>query len=226
MQRLAFAPLLFAIAGILLSSAGVLPAMYGLGLFALGALFGLVVFMRILFLRLRKKARYTPALAVIAVLPLVVGAAIVIRDLRYPPINDITTDLDNPPSFVALLNAPANAGRDMVYPEKFGPIAREAYADIRPLVLNETPERTFQRVEELAKAQSGWKVKNSDVEKFTVEGEATSLFFRFVDDFVIRVSDQDGKARVDMRSKSRDGLVDAGANAMRIRSFFDALSGK
>ena len=224
MRFIAVVPLLCVIAGIGLSSAGVLPAMYGLGLFALGALFGLVVSTRIYFTRVRKGRPHFRVFAVVALLPLVLGVAIVIRDLRYPPINDITTDLENPPAFAAALDTPANDGRDMAYPERFGPIAREAYPDVRPLVLDESPEQAFQRIVELAEAQSGWAITNSDAEKLTVEGEASSFFFRFVDDFVIRVSDQDGNARVDMRSKSRDGLADAGENANRIRTFLAQLA--
>ena len=41
--------------------------------------------------------------------------------------------------------------------------------------------------------------------------------------YIIQVSDYEGKARIDMRSKSRDGLVDAGANAKRIQTFFEQL---
>ena len=42
---------------------------------------------------------------------------------------------------------------------------------------------------------------------------------------VIRVSDHDDKSRVDMRSKSRDGLlVDAGSNAKRIQAFLGSTS--
>jgi uncharacterized protein (DUF1499 family) len=122
------------------------------------------------------------------------------------------------------LEAPANTGRDMAYPEHFGPIVREAYPDVRPLVLDESPERVDQRVEKLVETQSGWEIKNRDPVKRTVEGEVSSRFFRFVDDFIIRVSDQDGKTRVDMRSKSREGLVDAGANAKRIRTFLTELA--
>jgi hypothetical protein len=44
-----------------------------------------------------------------------------------------------------------------------------------------------------------------------------------IDDFVIHVSDQEGKSRIDMRSKSPDGLVDAGANAKRIQAFLEQL---
>jgi uncharacterized protein (DUF1499 family) len=211
-------------AGIGLSRSGVLPAMYGWSAVALGALFGLSVSITIFFARVRKGLPHFRVFAIIAAAPLAVAVPIVIRDLSYPRINDVTTDFENPLAFVVALEAPANAGRDMAYPEHFGPIVREAYPDVRPLVLDESPEHVYQRVEELAEVQSGWEIKNSDAEKLIVEGEVSTFFFRFVDDFVIRVSDQDGKARVDMRSKSRDGLVDAGANAKRIRTFLAELA--
>ncbi len=147
MRFLSVAPLLFLLVGIWLGRSGLLPAMFGWGLVALGVLFGLAV-----------------------------------------------------------------------------PIVREAYPDVRPLVLDESPERVYQRVEKLVEAQSGWQIKNRDAVKRTVEGEVSTRFFRFVDDFIIRVSDQDGKTRVDMRSKSREGLVDAGANAKRIRTFLAELA--
>jgi len=56
---------------------------------------------------------------------------------------------------------------------------------------------------------------------------ATSDLCRFHDDFAVRVRPDDGGAVVDMRSKSRDGKGDLGANAERIRSFLvDIASGK
>ena len=224
MRFLAIAPLLFMFAGVGLSRVGALPAMYGWVVVALGALFGLSVSITIFFVRVRKGQRHFRVFAVIAVLPLVVAAPMVIRDLTYPHINDVTTDVWNPLAFVVALEAPANAGRDMDYPEHFGPIVREAYRDVQPLVLEESPEHVYRRVEELARVQSGWEIKYSDAEKLIVEGEVSTFIFRFVDDFIIRVSDQDGKARVDMRSKSRDGLVDAGTNANRIRAFLTELA--
>jgi uncharacterized protein (DUF1499 family) len=223
MRFLTVVPLLLMFAGIGLTSVGVLPAMYGWGLFALGALFGLAISLYIFFARVRKGQPHFRVFAIIAVLPVAIGAPIVVHDLSYPPINDVTTDVENPLAFVAALEAPANAGRDMAYPERFGPIARDAYPDVRPLLLDESAEQVFRRVAELAEIQSGWEIKHSDAEKLIVEGEVTTSFFRFIDDFAIRVSDQGGKSRVDMRSKSRDGLVDAGANAKRIRSFLAQL---
>ena len=43
------------------------------------------------------------------------------------------------------------------------------------------------------------------------------------DDFVVEVRPQDGGSVVQMRSKSRDGKGDVGANAARIKAFFEKL---
>ena len=59
----------------------------------------------------------------------------------------------------------------------------------------------------------------------TLEANDTTSFFRFVDDVSIRVTPAPGGSRVDIRSKSRDGRGDIGANAIRIRAFRDALGG-
>ena len=70
--------------------------------------------------------------------------------LRFMRTNDITTDLENPPPFDKALEA--NADRDMDYPEDFKSIVQEKYADLAPLMLEESPERVFQRTLELAEA--------------------------------------------------------------------------
>ena len=60
----------------------------------------------------------------------------------------------------------------------------------------------------------------------TLEAVVTSRLFGFQDDIAIRVRpDSDGTSRIDMRSKSRDGKGDQGANAARIRSFVGAVEG-
>jgi uncharacterized protein (DUF1499 family) len=52
---------------------------------------------------------------------------------------------------------------------------------------------------------------------------AESFWFGFKDDIVIRVVGNGLGARVDMRSVSRVGRGDLGANANRIRAFMAAL---
>ena len=51
----------------------------------------------------------------------------------------------------------------------------------------------------------------------------TTHVFRFVDDVVIRVRADRTATVVDVRSKSRDGRGDLGANAARIRAFVAAM---
>jgi len=48
----------------------------------------------------------------------------------------------------------------------------------------------------------------------------------FIDDVVIRISRESDKTRVDMRSKSREGLVDGGCNAKRVQEFLKRLEGQ
>lgn len=223
MRVLAFVPYLLIVAGIALSNTGFLAPMAGWQLCALGVLFGVGVAVTILFTRSRRQQSLFWGFAIIAALPLAIAVPMVMHDLSYPRINDVTTDTDTPPAFVAALEKPANAGRDMTFPEHFGPIVRKGYPSVRPLVLDATPGQVFERIKKLAARQPGWMVTHRNAEKRTLEGEVTTQIFRFVDDFVIRVSDQGGNARVDMRSKSRDGLVDAGANAKRIQAFLGQL---
>ena len=59
-----------------------------------------------------------------------------------------------------------------------------------------------------------------------IEASDRTLVFRFVDDVVIRLRPaRGGGTQLDVRSKSRDGRGDLGANAGRIRAFRDALGG-
>ena len=56
-----------------------------------------------------------------------------------------------------------------------------------------------------------------------IEAAYQSFWFGFIDDFVIRLSPQDNGTRIDVRSKSRVGVSDLGANASRARGFFSKV---
>lgn len=143
-----------------------------------------------------------------------------------PRINDITTDTVDPPRFTVALALPENAGRDMAYPgEAFARQQREGYGEIAPLRLALQPDQAYARVAAAARGVHGWTITREDATARTVEGYDTTRLFRFKDDFVIEVRPADGGSAVHMRSKSRDGKGDVGANAKRIRAFFAALEG-
>jgi uncharacterized protein (DUF1499 family) len=142
---------------------------------------------------------------------------------RVPPIHDISTDLQDPPRFVAVLPLRAGAPNPPEY--SGGAVAdeqRRAYPDIQPLVLSIPAAQAFERA--LAAARDlGWEIVASDRASGRVEAVDTTLWFGFKDDVVIRVHEEAGGTRIDVRSKSRVGRGDAGANARRIRSFLRAV---
>jgi uncharacterized protein (DUF1499 family) len=139
-----------------------------------------------------------------------------------PLINDITTNLVYPPAFTHAQTLPANEGRDFTYPEAFKPQVEKAYPDLRSLGLKHSRDDVLAKALEIVKARDGWEITSTTIaEKETIiEGTATSRIFGFVDDFIIRITDTENGVVVDMRSRSRDGKGDLGANAKRIRAFF------
>ncbi len=141
-----------------------------------------------------------------------------------PRINDITTDTVNPPTFLRAQTLPENVGRDMGYPgEAFARQQREGYGEIAPVVLPLPPDEAFKRVAAAVRSINGWVITREDAQARALEGYDTSRLFRFKDDFVIEVRDSNGQSVVQMRSKSRNGQGDMGANAKRIRVFLAQL---
>lgn len=137
-----------------------------------------------------------------------------------PPIHDISTDTENPPAFIALRVAREAAPNSPDYPGTA--VARQqqaAYPDIRPLQAELPPDQAFAQA--LATAERmGWQVVAADAEERRIEAVATTFFYGFKDDVVIRVRGHGpGQSVIDVRSASRVGRGDAGANAARIRRF-------
>jgi len=139
-----------------------------------------------------------------------------------PPINDITTDLANPPAFADADLVPDYRGRDMGYPAEFVDIVAKNYPELAPVTLAEAPTAAFERAAGAAEAL-GWEVVAKDGGALAFYARDTSTIFRFVDDIVVRIQPTAGGSKIDMRSKSRDGKSDLGANAKRIRAFFAEL---
>jgi uncharacterized protein (DUF1499 family) len=141
-----------------------------------------------------------------------------------PPINDITTDTENPPAFVAVVPArTAEAGNPVTYPgSKFADQQKQAYRDIAPLVLTLPPPGAFDRA--LVAAQGmGWTIVAADAAAGRIEASERSRWFGFTDDIVIRIAASGAGSRVDVRSSARLGRGDFGVNAARVRDYLAAL---
>jgi uncharacterized protein (DUF1499 family) len=149
----------------------------------------------------------------------------IINNTPLPRIHDITTDTQDPPAFVATLAArEAEKGGTAVYggPE-LAKQQQAGYPDIVPLKTPLAPDEAFKRALATAQGMSGWIIVKSDPAARTIEGSQRSLFMGFTDDFVIRVGADGTGSRIDMRSESRQGRSDLGANAKRIRAYMGAL---
>ncbi len=143
-----------------------------------------------------------------------------------PKIHDITTDTANPPAFVAALavREAAKARNSTVYAgDKIASAQRKAYPDIVTQKRPEPPARLFDRVLGVIR-DSGWEVLAEDRRKGHIEATATTFWFGFKDDMVFRIVPDGGTGSLlDIRSVSRVGRSDAGANAARIRQFLKDL---
>lgn len=69
----------------------------------------------------------------------------------------------------------------------------------------------------------GWKIVSSVPAEGRIEATDTTFWFGFKDDIVIRIRSQGNLSVVNVRSVSRVGRGDAGANAHRIRLFLKQL---
>jgi uncharacterized protein (DUF1499 family) len=142
---------------------------------------------------------------------------------RVPPIHDITTDLERPPAFVAIVPLRTGAANPIDYAgAETATKQRQGYPDIAPATLDVPPGQAFDRA--LATARSlGWELVASDPASGRIEATDTTFWFGFKDDIVIRVAPAPGGSRVDVRSLSRVGVSDVGTNAARIRKYLTAL---
>jgi len=64
----------------------------------------------------------------------------------------------------------------------------------------------------------------SDAAAGRIEATATTRWFGFKDDVIVRIRPEAAGSRVDVRSVSRVGRGDLGANAARVREFLAKLS--
>jgi hypothetical protein len=160
------------------------------------------------------------------VLAVIVGgypAAQLAKARRVPPIHDVTTDTANPPVFVALAQVRRAAPNGLDYAGSMvAELQKQAYPDVTTLRSALPPADLFARATKAA-AEAGWDVVDTAPQDGRIEATATTRMFGFKDDVVIRVRAAEKGSELDMRSMSRLGQSDVGANAARIRAFFEKL---
>lgn len=142
-----------------------------------------------------------------------------------PPIHDITTDTENPPSFVAVAPLRADAPNPVEYGgQEVAVQQRRAFPEIRPVILDLPADRAFQRALDAASAQ-GWQIVDANPADGRIEATDRTFWFGFYDDVVVRLTPLDGRTVLDVRSKSRIGRGDMGTNARRVREYIADVTG-
>ena len=160
----------------------------------------------------------------IGLIPVVIVLPYFLKGVKTPPVHDISTDTDNPPAFVAVVPLrtgalnPVEYGSGIWSAAKLGSVTRQAYPDIKTQHTDISLTDAVYRSQAVLK-EMGLEIVETDVGAGRVEATATSFWFGFNDDVIVRVAEHRGQVSIDLRSKSRVGQSDIGANAERIREF-------
>lgn len=200
------------------------------GLAALGvALTSMLVFIWGLVKRHPDSRRNALWAVVLGLLPVAVPLLTVGSDnFDVPRIHDITTDMKDPPRYQAVLslrkkgdNSPEYGGEEVAAQQRDADI----YSDIQPLQLEMPVVRATEVAAKVAE-DLGWRVVALEPRRGHLEAVDRTPLLGFTDDIVVRVRAEKGGSRVDIRSSSRVGVSDLGANAERIRQFLNELGAR
>jgi uncharacterized protein (DUF1499 family) len=166
----------------------------------------------------------------LALLLLAYPAYLAVEAVRLPVLNDITTDVDDPPAF--LQSRKALAARHGFVPPSVAPGLRalqaNTYPDIQSLTLDVEADEAYQAVLKAIAAQNWTIIDESGPSRRSgfrhIDAIARGLLLGFPDDVTIRIRPLAGQTRIDMRCVSRFGSHDFGANARRIQAFIEEMN--
>jgi uncharacterized protein (DUF1499 family) len=206
-------------------------------LFIAAAIIGFVVLV-IAVLKMSTGSRHESKALVVTVLATLIPLSIlgnsIAKGAGVPQIHDISTDLSNPPALTAAQADRIEGDHSVAYEgSELAKQQKDGYPALKGLTLNQAPADVFKKVRAVID-QNGWQVLAEDSETlpFTIEAVDTSLLFGFKDDVVVRISAVESDAaaeaavtgsKVDVRSMSRVGKSDLGANAKRIQALLNQL---
>lgn len=144
--------------------------------------------------------------------------------LFFLPLNDVTTTYPDPPQFKTISGQKSEI--NYAYQAENVDKQKQLHPEIQPLKTNLNPADAFKLVEQVARAE-GWEIASVDPINMRLEAISTTTLLRFKDDVVIEVRTAGtSNCSIHMRSKSRVGKGDLGANSKRIKSFFAKLKAK
>lgn len=139
-------------------------------------------------------------------------------------VHDVTTDMENPPEFKVLLDAPGRRN-SFDYPPETAERQKAKFPWVKPLVTELSTADAYKRALAVAK-ELGWDVVGEDSSAGRFEATDYTKWFNFHDDLVVKVTADGSGSRIDLRSLSRVGGSDHGLGATRIMKFQRQFSAK
>ena len=144
-----------------------------------------------------------------------------------PPVNDVSTDTVRPPLFTEAATRWPNGANPVEYAgDAAAEVQRARYPDIRPLIVPRRVTDAFELVGQALRGLGYEVVREQEPERNRfgiVEAVDRTFLLGFRDDVVVRVARAQRGARIDVRSASRWGTHDFGANAERVRAVLNAI---
>ena len=172
-----------------------------------------------------RPAAYACAISCLVLVPYAVSAW---NAMTRPVLNDVSTDLEEPPAYFLSAGVRQGAQNRITEPSPDQlEIQRLAYPEVTGRRYNAAPDRVLAAVSNVV-AANGWPVRSrngviAEGDDVTLEVRAWSPVFAFPADVVIRIGDEGETTYVDMRSSSVYAAHDLGDNARRIANFMKAL---
>ncbi|WP_339720621.1 DUF1499 domain-containing protein [uncultured Paraglaciecola sp.] len=189
-----------------------------------GAVAIVLALIQVIFMRKTLSWSATGVAVICAAVAIVIPLSMMNKAKSVPPIHDISTDLVNPPKFVAILPLRADAPNPAEYQgEEIAKQQRAAYPELQTQKYQQTRDQVFDAAL-VAVNTMGLELVNSDKSSGLIEAFDTTTFFGFVDDVVIRIQSDGQMTLLDARSKSRIGKSDIGKNAERLNGLIAGIN--
>ena len=199
---------------------------------AIGLLIALLVFLVSMFMSLKYKnsnplsAKTARNAMLLCLIPIIAIGSVMVSGRDVPQIHNISTDVSDPPQFYKIKEIRTDQDNPLEYDSAIlAEVQQAAYPNVKTLLVNTNRNEALDRAARAAE-KLGWDIVNNNSELAIIEASSTSRLWGFVDDIVIRVrgNQADNQTAIDLRSVSRVGRSDMGANAKRIEAFIESYN--
>lgn len=149
----------------------------------------------------------------------------------FPPLNDVTTDVERPPQLIAAAELRGPGDNPVVYSWRLAEEQRRAYPDIVPVRIARSSEEAQALVGDAVRRLKMEIVREAPPDPETgapgaIEAVSRTLVLGLYGDVAIRVSGDGEQARIDIRSASRFGRFDLGQNAEGVRELIKEIEAR